>query len=99
MGSRIAPKLVRNELPWWLPLMFQHLKEEALSSLTISPARHQNIDHISTLIHRSPHVVALAPDRDEEFVNIPDVAQSPLPSSQRSSVAGSWGCPGFRLRA
>ena len=89
MGSWIAAELVGNELPGWFPLMPQHLAKKAFGGFAISPACHQNIDHVSILIHRSPQIVSLALDRDEELVNVPDVACSPLLSSQRAGVVGS----------
>ena len=58
--------------------MFQHLTKEAFGGSTISTARDEDVDHISILIDCSPQVIALASDRDEKFVNVPDVAQSSL---------------------
>ena len=92
MGSVIASKLVCNKLPRWLPLVLQHFAEEAFGGFSISPAHHQNIDHVSILIHRSPQIVSLALDRDEELVNVPDVTCSPLLSSQGAGVVGANTC-------
>ena len=87
MGSAIASKLVCHQLPRCLPLVLQHFAEEAFGGFAISPARHQNVDHVSILIHRSPQIVSLALDRDEELVNVPDVPESALFSSNCSSVS------------
>ncbi len=81
MCSWIAAELVGKELPRWLPLMLQHLQKEAFRGFAISPPRHQNIDHIAILIDRSPQIMASTPDRNEQFVDEPDVTCLPLLSS------------------
>tara|TARA_B100001013_G_C24516324_1_gene405089 strand:- start:92 stop:442 length:351 start_codon:yes stop_codon:yes gene_type:complete len=63
--------------------------EEAFGGFAISPERHQNIDHVSILIHRSPQIVSLAPDRDKELVNMPDVAQASLLPAHTPSIVGA----------
>ena len=89
MSGRIAAKLVGHELPGWFPLMLQRLTKEPLSSSVISLLGHQNIDHVPVLIDRSPQITTLTSDRQEQFVNIPDVAQSSLLSSQRAGIVGA----------
>ncbi len=49
----------------------------------------QNIDHVPVLLHRSPQTTTLTSDRQEQFVNIPDVAQSSPLSSQRAGIVGA----------
>ena len=89
MGSRITPKLVGNQLPGCLSLMFQHSAKEAFSGSTISTLGDKNIDHISILINGPPKIAALTLDGDEEFIHLPDLAQSALFPPQFSCVAGS----------
>ena len=74
VGSRIASKLVGNELPWWAPLVFQNLAEEALSGSAVSVACDQNIQDVAVLVHLSPKIMAFAADGNEHFVHVPDVA-------------------------
>ena len=81
MGRWIAAELVGYELPGRFPLMLQRPKKKAFSGSAISPPRHQNINQVSVLIHRSPQIVRLSPDRDKQFVSEPDVAGSSLLSS------------------
>ncbi len=83
VGSRIASKLVGNELPWWAPLVFQNLAEEALSGSAVSVACDQNIQDVAVLVHLSPKIMAFAADGDEHLVHVPDVAESAL-SARRS---------------
>ena len=89
MCSRITPKLVGNQLPGCLSLMFQGLTKEAFSGSTISTLGNQNIDHVSILIDGPPKIEALTLDGDEEFINVPDVAESSLFPTQSSGVGRS----------
>ncbi len=87
--SRIASKLVGNELPWWPPLVFQHLAKEPLSGSAVSVACDQDIEDIAVLVHRSPKIMTFAADGDEHFVHVPDVAESALSSPQSKSIRWS----------
>ena len=86
VGGRIASKLVGNELPWWAPLVFQNLAEEALSGSAVSVACDQNIQDVAVLVHRSPKIMAFAADGDEHFVHVPDVAEPALSPPQSTSI-------------
>ena len=59
MCSRITPKLVGDQLPGCLSLLFQGSTKEAFSGLTISTLGNQNIDHVSILIDGPPKIEAL----------------------------------------
>ncbi len=86
MCSRITPKLVGDQLPGCLPLMFQGPTKEAFSGSTISTLGDQNIDHVSILIDGPPKIEALPLDGDEEFIDVPDIAEPPLPPLQISRI-------------
>ena len=86
MCSRITPKLIGDQLPGYLSLMFQSPTEEALSRSANSTLGDQNIDHVSILIDGPPMIEALALDGDEEFIDVPDVAEPSLFSAQSSSI-------------
>ena len=89
MCSRITPKLVGDQLPGCLSLMFQGLTKEAFSGSTISAFGDQNIDHVSILIDGPPQIEALTLDGDEEFIDVPDVAESSPFPTQSSGVGRS----------
>ena len=76
MCSPITPQLVGDQLPGCLSLLFQGLTKEAFSGSTISAFGDQNIDHVSILIDGPPQIEALTLDGDEEFIDVPDVAES-----------------------
>ena len=86
MCGLVRAKSVGHELPRHLTLMLQCLTKEALSRSTVSALHDQNIDDIPILIHCPPQVVALAPDRNEYFINVPDVPEPSLLVTQRSSI-------------
>jgi hypothetical protein len=89
MRSRITPQLVGDQLPGCLYLLFQGLTKEAFSGSTISSLGDQNIDHVSILIDGPPKIEALTLDGEEEFIDVPDVAESSLFPTQSSGVRRS----------
>ncbi len=89
VGRPIASKLVGNEVPWWPPLVFQHLAKEALSGSLVSMACDQDIEDIAVLVHRSPKIMTFAANSDEHFIHLPDVAESTLSSPQSTSIGWS----------
>ena len=78
MCCPVTPQLVGNQLPGCSSLLFQGLTKEAFSSSTISALGDQNIDHVSILIDGSPQIEVLALDGDEEFIDVPDIAEPAL---------------------
>jgi hypothetical protein len=54
MCRRITPKLVGDQLPGSLSLMFQGPTKEAFSGSTISKLGDQNIDYVTILIDGPP---------------------------------------------
>ena len=73
--SRIASKLVGDELQRWPLLVFQHLAKEAFSGSAVSMACDQDIEDVAILINRSPKITAFAADGDEQLVHVPDVPE------------------------
>ena len=84
--SLVRAKSVGHELPRHPTLMLQCLTKEALSRSTVSALRYQNIKDIPILIHGPPKAVALAPHRDESFIDVPDVPEPSLLAAQRSGI-------------
>jgi hypothetical protein len=84
--SAVGTKLIGHQLPRSLPLMFQCLTKEALGGSTVSVLSDQNIDDISILIYCPPQVVAYSLNRNEHFIDTPDVPKPTLFPAQRSSI-------------
>ena len=60
-----------------------------MSTPALAMFGNQNIDHVSILIDGSPEIEALTSDGDEEFIDVPDVAESSLFWTQSSGVGRS----------
>ena len=45
---------------------------------TVSSLGNENIDYVSILIDNSPQVVMLPSDFEEEFIDVPDIAEPTL---------------------
>ena len=89
MCSRVTPKLVGDQLPGCFSLMFQGPTKEAFSGSTISTLGDHNIDHVSILIDGPPKIEALTLDGDEEFIDMPGVAESALFPTQSAGIGRS----------
>lgn len=88
-GRAVVSQLVRDQLPRRAPLPFQQLAEEPFGRTGTAIPLHQDVDHVSVLIHGPPQVVALAPDLHEDFVQVPPVTQPTLATLQPSCVLRS----------
>ena len=49
-----------------------------LTGPPVSAGLHENIDDVAVLAHRAPEILALPVDGDEELVQMPRIAESPL---------------------
>ena len=53
---------------------FEQLADKSLRGLFVAVALHQDLEHISVLIHRSPQRLSLATDGEEDLIQVPFVA-------------------------
>ena len=91
MGGRIAAELVRDQSSRDTPLPFQELTEEALGRTPITPGLDEDADHITVLVD-GPQEILLPPvDVDEQFVQVPGVAQPSTPASKPTGVRRTEG--------
>jgi hypothetical protein len=87
--SRIGTELVGDQLQRWPALVFQGPAKEAFGGSLVSMARDQDVEDVAILIDRSPKIMALAADRDEQLVHMPDVAEPTLLPPQGTSICWS----------
>ena len=74
--------------------MLQGFTEEALGRSTIPFLGHQNIDHVTVLIHCPPKIVDLATDLDKDCVHKLDITKSaPFPSQRASKGRAELATP------
>jgi hypothetical protein len=75
LGGGVAPQLVRDDHPQDVAQTAQQFVEEALGGFGITPALHEDVEHLAVLVYRTPQIVLLAADADEHLVHEPFVAR------------------------
>ena len=65
---------------------FPQLTEEAGGGTPITPGLHEDVDHVAVLVHGPPQILLLPLDIEEQFGQVPDVAQPASPAPQPPSV-------------
>ena len=56
--------------------------------MAITASLHEDVDDVAVLVHRSPEVLSLTPDRHEQFIQVPGVTHSTPSAAKRPSVVG-----------
>ena len=54
----------------------KQLAEKLLRGLFVASTLHQNVEDVVVLIHRTPQVMALAIDRQENFIEMPFIPRA-----------------------
>ena len=89
MRSGVASQLVGEELPGHPALPFQQLPKEAFGGFPITAWLNEDVEHVTVLVHRTPEILPLSLDGDEDLVQVPDIAEAPLALLESSRVLGS----------
>ncbi len=89
MRCCVAPQLVGNHPPRHTALTLEQLAEEPFSRTSIAARLEQNVDHVAVLIDRTPEILPPPLDGEEEFVQVPRVAQTTLVTLERTGVLGT----------
>jgi hypothetical protein len=82
LGRTVAPQLIGNNDPRNVRQALEQLAEELLRRLLVTPALHQNIENVPVLVNGAPQVVAFAPDREEDLIEVPLVTWSGTPAAE-----------------
>ena len=72
----------RGTHPW----PFNNFRKKARGGTPIAPGLHEDIDHVTVLVHSPPEILPLPLDGHKEFVQVPRVAQAASPAPQPPSV-------------
>ena len=72
----VAFQFVGNDSERFFPLAPQQSSKESLCGGLIAARLKQDVDHVAVLIHGTPQVLLLAVDPDEDFIQVPDVAEA-----------------------
>ena len=86
VGGRIAAKLIGDESPWLGALTLQQPTEEAFCCAPVATGLKENTNHVAVLVDCTPKIVPATADADEQLVQVPSIAQTPLAASQASGV-------------
>ncbi len=86
VGSGIAAELVCHESPWLPALPAQQFMEEACGGPLVPPRLQEDIEHGAVLIDGPPEILSAPLNADEHLIQVPCVAQPPLPSLEAPSV-------------
>src|SRR5262249_27096003 len=73
-GRAITLELVRDDHPWHVLQALKQLAKELLRRLLVAAALHQDIQHVVVLVDSAPQVMALAIDRQKDFIKMPFVS-------------------------
>jgi len=61
---------------------------DGMTARCVTPSLNQNIEHITVLINGTPEVLSSTLDRDEDFVEMPRVAQATLAPLEGPGAVG-----------
>ena len=86
VGCCVAPELVCDQAARLAALPLQQLTEEACGRTPIAAGLHEDVDHVTVLVHGPPEIPPLPLDGHEEFVQVPRVAQTASPAPQPPRV-------------
>ena len=75
LRGAIAFEFIGDDHPWDVLAPFEELAKELLRGLLITPALHQDIQHIAVLIHRPPQIVTLTMNGQKDFIQVPFVTR------------------------
>jgi len=77
----------RKATPYELTL--EQPSEEALCGAPITTWLNEGVDHIAVLVNRTPEILPLAPDVDEELAQVPGIVQPPAPPGDPRRLGSS----------
>jgi hypothetical protein len=75
--------MTRNDT---FPLAAQQSSKEPFRGEPITARLNQNVDHVAVLIHGTPQILLLAVDSNEDFVQVPNIAEAALTPLQSSGI-------------
>ena len=89
MCDAVAAQLVGHETRRFLSLTLQEFPKESPRRAPVLAGLDEEVGQVTVLVHRVPEILALTVDRDEDFVQEPRIAESPLSSPQLPGVVGA----------
>src|SRR3974377_1232647 len=84
--GRVASQSVSNDPQRLSSLSAQKSAEEPFCGASITPRLHQDVDYVAILVDRPPEILQVAVDSEEDFVQMPVVAELALSSLQFADI-------------
>ena len=91
-GCSITLQLIGNDHAWDVLKSLEQFAEKSPGCVLVAAALHQDIQHISVLIDRSPQVMGLPIDLEKDFIQMPCVTTPRTATTQFIGV----GLPKFQ---
>jgi len=88
-GRWVTTQLVGGELVRRIAITLQCLSKEALGSAGITSSLYEDVNHITIVIDGSQKIRNLPSDGDENFVDMPSVAQLAFAALEPSAETGT----------
>ncbi len=82
LGCLVASKRVGDQHTWDVYAALQERAKELDRCCLVAPALDEDIQHVPVLIDGPPHVIGLAIDREEPFIQVPRVTRLCLPAPE-----------------
>jgi len=82
LGRAIALQFIRNDHAWYVLTALEELTEELLGRLLVPPSLHQDIEHLTVLIHRPPQIMPYLVNRDAHFIQVPRITWPGTPATE-----------------
>ena len=95
MCDMVAAQLVGHETRRFLPLTLQEFPKESPRRAPVPAGLDEDVDQITVLVNRTPEILALTVDRDEDFVQKPRISESTLSALQLPGVIGAGASSSF----
>ncbi len=89
MCHTVTSKLVRDETKRFPSLTFQQSLKEPSCGTSVPTGLDEDVDHVAVLVHNPPEVLPPTVDGDEQFVQIPCIAETTLTAFQPAGVLDS----------
>lgn len=86
-AGRVTSQFIGNNLKWFFALPAQWYSKESFGGALIAAWLNQDVNHVTVLIHRPPEILLLAVDSNEDFVQVPAVAEAALMALQTTGIA------------
>lgn len=91
VSGEVAAQLVGDRAVGKPALFLQDLSKETDSGVPTPPGPCEDVEHVAVLIAGAPQVLPTPMNRDEELIEVPDVAEVPAARAEASRIGPAEG--------